>query len=61
MFDPYANEPSRMLRQSYLKISLQDPRLPSMYSRLVFALLIGFVIAFHALVLYSLVSCVRGI
>ena len=62
MFDPYtdADKPSRIVRKSYLMLAPQRPRLPSMYSRVLFALLIAFVIAFHALVLYGLVSCVKG-
>ena len=31
-----------------------------MYSRVLFILLVAFVIGFHALVLYGLVSCVKG-
>jgi hypothetical protein len=32
-----------------------------MYSRLMFLLLIAFVITVHALILYGLASCVKGV
>ena len=60
MFDPHTYEPSADLPHSYLRLATHRRRIPPMYSRVLFILLVAFVIGFHALVLYGLVSCVKG-
>ena len=60
MFDPHTYEPSRDFPHSYLSLAIRRRRVPPMYCRVLFLLLVAFVIAFHAMVLYGLVSCVKG-